>query len=62
MKLKKYILIGMTALLAVVACDNKKNNKDKEKVKAVNVKKDIDVDFIENMSHGIYLYELKTKT
>ena len=24
MKLKKYILIGMTALLAVVACDNKK--------------------------------------
>ena len=30
MKLKKYILIGMTALLAVVACDNKKNNKDKK--------------------------------
>ena len=41
MKLKKYILIGMTALLAVVACDNKKNSKDREKVKAVNVKKDI---------------------
>ena len=57
MKLKKYILIGMTALLAVVACDNKKNNKDKEKVKAVNVKKDISNEEIKKYSEYLKISE-----
>ena len=57
MKLKKYILIGMTALLAVVACDNKKNSKDKEKVKAVNVKKDISNEEIKKYSEYLKISE-----
>ena len=57
MKLKKYILIGMIALLAVVACDNKKNSKDKEKVKAVNVKKDISNEEIKKYSEYLKISE-----
>ena len=57
MKLKKYILIGMTALLAVVACDNKKNSKDREKVKAVNVKKDISNEEIKKYSEYLKISE-----
>ena len=57
MKLKKYILIGVIALLAVVACDNKKNSKDKEKVKAVNVKKDISNEEIKKYSEYLKISE-----
>ena len=42
MKLKKYVLIGIMALLVIVGCDNKGNDKDnKDKVKVTNVKRDI---------------------
>ena len=42
MKLKKCILIGIIALLVIVGCDNKGNEKnDKDKVKVTNVKRDI---------------------
>ena len=42
MKLKKYVLIGIMALLVIAGCDNKGSDKnDKDKVKVTNVKKDI---------------------
>ena len=42
MKLKKYALIGIMALLVIAGCDNKgSDKKDKDKVKVTNVKKDI---------------------
>ena len=42
MKLKKYVLIGIMALLVIAGCDNKGSDKnDKNKVKVTNVKKDI---------------------
>ena len=42
MKLKKYALIGIMALLVIAGCDNKgSHKKDKDKVKVANVKKDI---------------------
>jgi len=42
MKLKKYAVIGIMALLVIVGCDNKGNDKNnKDKVKVANVKKDI---------------------
>jgi len=42
MKLKKYVLIGIMALLVIAGCDNKgSDKKDKDKVKVTNVKKDI---------------------
>ena len=42
MKLKKYVLIGIMALLVIAGCDNKGSEKnDKDKVKVTNVKKDI---------------------
>ena len=42
MKLKKYALIGIMALLVIAGCDNKGSDKnDKDKVKVTNVKKDI---------------------
>ena len=42
MKLKKYALIGIMALLVIAGCDNKgSDKKDKDKVKVANVKKDI---------------------
>ena len=47
----------MTALLAVVACDNKKNSKDREKVKAVNVKKDISNEEIKKYSEYLKISE-----
>ena len=42
MKFKKYVLIGIMALLVIAGCDNKGSDKnDKNKVKVTNVKKDI---------------------
>ena len=42
MKFKKYVLIGIMALLVIAGCDNKGSDKnDKDKVKVTNVKKDI---------------------
>ena len=42
MRLKKYAVIGIMALLVIVGCDNKGNDKNnKDKVKVANVKKDI---------------------
>ena len=42
MKFKKYVLIGIMALLVIAGCDNKGSEKnDKDKVKVTNVKKDI---------------------
>lgn len=42
MKLKKYALIAIMALLVIAGCDNKGSDKnDKDKVKVTNVKKDI---------------------
>ena len=42
MKFKKYVLIGIMALLVIAGCDNKGSDKnDKNKVKVANVKKDI---------------------
>ena len=47
MKLKKYAVIGIMALLVIVGCDNKGNDKNnKDKVKVANVKKDISNDEI----------------
>ena len=47
MKLKKYVLIGIMALLVIAGCDNKgSDKKDKDKVKVANVKKDISNDEI----------------
>ena len=38
MKLKKYAVIGIMALLVIVGCDNKGNDKNnKDKVKVTNV-------------------------
>ena len=47
----------MIALLDVVACDNKKNSKDKEKVKAINVKKDISNEEIKKYSEYLKISE-----
>ena len=57
MKLKKYFLIGMTALLVVVSCNNKKDNKNKEKVKVVGVKKDISKEEIKKYSEYLKISE-----
>ena len=47
MKFKKYVLIGIMALLVIAGCDNKgSDKKDKDKVKVANVKKDISNDEI----------------
>ena len=48
MKLKKYAVIGIMALLVIVGCDNKGNDKNnKDKVKVTNVKRDISTEEIE---------------
>ena len=47
MKLKKYVLIGIMALLVIVGCDNKGNEKnDKDNVKITDVKRDISTEEI----------------
>ena len=47
MKLKKYAVIGIMALLVIVGCDNKGNDKNnKDKVKVTNVKRDISTEEI----------------
>ena len=47
MKLKKYAVIGIMALLVIVGCDNKGNDKNnKDKVKVTNVKEDISTEEI----------------
>ena len=47
MKLKKYVLIGIMALLVIVGCDNKGNEKnDKDNVKVTDVNRDISTEEI----------------
>ena len=47
MKLKKYAVIGIMALLVIVGCDNKGNDKNNnDKVKVTNVKRDISTEEI----------------
>ena len=46
MKLKKYILIGLMAVLVVAACGKKENNKNNGKVKTLNMKKEISTEEI----------------
>ena len=47
MKLKKYVLIGIMALLVLAGCDNKGNGKnDKDKVEVTDVKRDISAEEI----------------
>ena len=47
MKLKKYVLIGIMALLVIVGCDNKGNEKnDKDNMKVTDVKRDISTEEI----------------
>ena len=47
MKLKKYALIGITALLVIAGCDNKGSDKnDKDNVKVTDVKRDISTEEI----------------
>jgi len=47
MKLKKYVLIGIMALLVIVGCDNKGNEKnDKDNVKIRDVKRNISTEEI----------------
>ena len=47
MKLKKYVWIGRMALLVIVGCDNKGNEKnDKDNVKVTDVKRDISTEEI----------------
>ena len=47
MKLKKHAVIGIMALLVIVGCDNKGNDKNnKDKVKVTNVKRDISTEEI----------------
>ena len=47
MKLKKYVLIGIMALLVIAGCDNKGNEKnDKDNVKVTDVKRDISTEEI----------------
>ena len=46
MKLKKYILIGLMAVLVVAACGKKENNKNNGKAKTLNMKKEISTEEI----------------
>lgn len=57
MKLKKYIIIGIIALIAISACNNPKNNKNKEKMKIANVQKDISNDEIKKYSEYLKISE-----
>ena len=57
MKLKKYIIIGIIALIAISACNNPKDNKNKEKMKIANVQKDISNDEIKKYSEYLKISE-----
>ena len=59
MKLKKYVLIGIMALLVIVGCDNKGNEKnDKDKVKVINVKRDISTEEIAKYNEYLKLSDV----
>ena len=59
MKLKKCILIGIIALLVIVGCDNKGNEKnDKYKVKVTNVKRDISTEEIAKYNEYLKLSDV----
>ena len=59
MKLKKCILIGIIALLVIVGCDNKGNEKnDKDKVKVTNVKRDISTEEIAKYNEYLKLSDV----
>lgn len=59
MKLKKYVLIGIMALLVIVGCDNKGNEKnDKDKVKVTNVKRDISTEEIAKYNEYLKLSDV----
>lgn len=59
MKLKKCILIGIIALLVIVGCDNKGNEKnDKDKVKVTNVKRDISTEEITKYNEYLKLSDV----
>jgi hypothetical protein len=59
MKFKKYVLIGVIALLVIVGCDNKGNEKnDKDKVKVTNVKRDISTEEIAKYNEYLKLSDV----
>lgn len=59
MKLKKYALIGIMALLVIVGCDNKGNEKNnKDKVKVTNVKRDISTEEIAKYNEYLKLSDV----
>lgn len=59
MKLKKYVLIGIMALLVIVGCDNKGNEKNnKDKVKVTNVKRDISTEEIAKYNEYLKLSDV----
>ena len=59
MKLKKYALIGIIALLVIVGCDNKGNEKNnKDKVKVTNVKRDISTEEIAKYNEYLKLSDV----
>ena len=59
MKLKKYAVIGIMALLVIVGCDNKGNDKNnKEKVKVTNVKRDISTEEIAKYNEYLKLSDV----
>ena len=59
MKFKKYVLIGIMALLVIVGCDNKGNEKnDKDKVKVTNVKRDISTEEIAKYNEYLKLSDV----
>ena len=59
MKFKKYVLIGIMALLVIVGCDNKGNEKNnKDKVKVTNVKRDISTEEIAKYNEYLKLSDV----
>nr|WP_314115407.1 DUF3829 domain-containing protein [uncultured Leptotrichia sp.] len=59
MKLKKYAVIGIMALLVIVGCDNKGNDKNnKDKVKVTNVKRDISTEEIAKYNEYLKLSDV----
>ena len=62
MKLKKYAVIGIMALLVIVGCDNKGNDKNnKDKVKVTNVKRDISTEEIAKYNEYSKLSDVPNK-
>ena len=59
MKLKKYVLIGVMALLVIAGCDNKGNDKNnKDKVKVTNVKREISAEEIAKYNEYVKLSDV----